>query len=743
MQTSLPQHEIVLLGVGHTNAHVLRMWRMNPIPGARLTCVSNFPIATYSGMLPGTLAGLYAPRQMEIDLVRLTSAAGARLIEAEVVGIDHEKNCLRLRDRPELPFDVLSIGIGSVPKLDIPQSPAAPVMAIKPMQTFLQRLDSHLAAWSQQHPGAPLQIVVAGGGPAGCEIACALPKRIQQTLKNHTLGIRVVDAHQTICRGMTQKAQHKLAEIFAARGIETTLGSAITRFDDEHVALADGQTLPADLVLLATSAAAPPLLGQLELPLDDRGFLLTDATLATKGNQAVFAVGDSGSIEGAALPKAGVYAVREGPVLWNNIQHHLRGEPLERYEPQSSFLKLLSTGDGRALLEYKGFVFHNAWCFALKDRIDTRFMAMYQDYAPMTMDAAHTQSPTPNTTMPSHRIRCAGCGGKLGGSILSKVLSRLNVPTNDTVVLGLEAPDDAAIVRIANGNTVAATIDFFTPPLDDYYLSGRIAAINAASDLFAIGAQPTAALAACIVPPGPARRQEQLLYELLCGAVEEFRAMNVALVGGHTTEGPEASIGFTLLGQPGPNEGRTKRGLRLGDRLVLTKPLGVGSLLVARMQAQCRAEWIQPLMRHLLTSNESAAAAALAGDISAMTDITGFGLAGHLLEMLDGSGCSAELRLGAIPLLPGADETLEHGIESTLAPDNRLAETRIDVAKHDAEMPQYAALFDPQTCGGLLIGVAEEHHQPLLAALRQVGVAAATIGKTMACDENGVRIRLC
>jgi NADH dehydrogenase FAD-containing subunit len=162
MPHTLP-HDVVLLGIGHTNAHVLRMWRMQPIPNARLTCISNHPVATYSGMLPGVLAGQYPPEAMEIDLVRLCAAAGARLILGNVIGLDRERHELQFDDRPPLPFDVLSIGIGSVPTRAGLAAADDTLLPIKPMQTFLERpekwpgygrdynvLHLHYRWWSQR-----------------------------------------------------------------------------------------------------------------------------------------------------------------------------------------------------------------------------------------------------------------------------------------------------------------------------------------------------------------------------------------------------------------------------------------------------------------------------------------------------------------------------------------------------------------------------------------------------------------
>ena len=729
MQATLPRHEIVLLGIGHTNAHVLRMWRMDPIPDARLTCVSNFSVATYSGMLPGALAGQYPRQRMEIDLVRLCAANGARLIVDEVTGIDLNQHSLQFAERPALPFDALSIGIGSIQDYGGVVLEGDLLLAIKPMQTFLDRLTQRLEQLHTSLADRALRVVIVGAGAGGVEITFCLPGHVRQILGEQVeLSLTVVQAGQEILLGAGQGMVRAARRELERRGVQLHRGRRVVKVSTTGVALDDGSEVPADIVLWATRATAPPLLSELGLPTDDRGFLLTNDTLRTTTDHPVFAVGDSGTIAGQSTPKAGVYAVRQGKILWRNLRRQLENRPLTRFVPQRGFLKLLNLGDGRAILEHRGLTATGRWCWWLKDAIDGRFMDKYQDYKPMTMDEASAPAaPAP--------MRCAGCGGKVAGSVLSRVLDRLDVPPSEHVLLGLDAPDDAAIVQTPGGRPVTVTVDFFAAPLDDPYLVGRIAALNAASDVFALGANPLAALAMATIPLGRPRAQEQLLYELLAGSLAEFRRMGTTLVGGHTIEGPQLALGFTVLADQGTAAPLIKGNLQLGDRLVLTKPLGTGTLLAAHMQAECQAPWMDLLLRSMVLSNQPASTLVEQCEIRGLTDVTGFGLAGHLLEMLRPSGRAAELRLDDLPLLDGFVELTQAGIESTLAPANREAETAIGVNEALRSSPQYAALFDPQTSGGLLLGVPERHVDACLDQLRQQSdVPAAVIGSVVEAE---------
>ncbi|WP_164100899.1 selenide, water dikinase SelD [Candidatus Laterigemmans baculatus] len=765
MIQTLPNRELVLLGGGHTHLHLLRMWKMRPLPGVRLTCISNRWQAAYSGMVPGTLAGQYPVEQMQVDLVRRCQAVGARLLLAECVGLDLRNQQLHFADRPPLPYDRLSIGIGSRPAA---VSGLEHALSIKPMQTFLPRLRARVqAALEKRRPvdagrspeaGRPLRAVVAGGGAGGVEIAFCLPAFIAQHFPAATLELTLVDRGAQLLSGASPSAVRRAERVLEERGHRRLMHCEVRQLTSESVVVEHpqegSQHLAADVVIWAVGAVGPELFASFELPKDDAGFLLVDESLRSLGSSSIFVVGDSGTCPSRPTPKAGVYAVRQGPVLWENLQRSLHGEPLRKWKPQRNFLSLLNTGDGRAVLDYRGWSAEGRWCWWLKDRIDRRFMAKHQDYSLDAMAAVRGAEQRAEREAP---MRCAGCGGKLASTTLRRVLARLDNPSSPRIKLGLEQAEDVAEIDWTGGASVVATTDFFAAFLDDPFVVGRVAALNALSDLFAKGTVPTAALAHAIVPPGPAAQQEQLLFEWLAGSLAEFRPLGVPIVGGHSIEGEQGVFGFTLLGERLGRRGERptergakstgspmplKAGLAAGDHLVLSKPLGSGVLLAAHRQAKCRGPDLQSLLASMLASNQAAAAVAIEAGLAAVTDVTGFGLLGHLLEMLDSSRDSApspltaELDLTALPLLPGAEAALRAGIESTLAEANRAAAAGMLPDEVPAEWAgRYRAMFDPQTSGGLLMGVAEAQLSSVLGGLRQAGLSPAVIGRVEASGE--------
>jgi selenide,water dikinase len=515
--------------------------------------------------------------------------------------------------------------------------------------------------------------------------------------------------------------------VLAERGIAFRVNARVTGGSAGGLVLAGGETVAADGVLWATEAAPPPLVGASGLAVDAGGFLRVRDTLQSVSDPSVFGTGDCIAFEpNPALPKNGVYAVREGAVLFDNVAAFLREQPLRPFRPQRFCMYLLNTADGKAVLNYGPLTWKSRWARRLKDRIDRRWVRMFTQFAPMAVGGnGEHEAPT---------MRCGGCGSKISSDVLSAVLKRLDLPDDPRVLLGCRAGEDAAVHRVRpelfgpkpDKLVEVQTVDYFKAFVDDPYLFGRIAALNAVSDLYAMNARPFTALAIATLPYARGPIQEAQLYELLSGAVASLRDRGVVLTGGHTTEGNELALGFAVTGFA--EEGRLfqKSKLRPGDALILTKPLGSGALLAAWMRGECRAAWFERLTAAMLTHNGRAGEIFAAAGVEACTDVTGFGLAGHLLEMLDASRVSARLAAADVPLYDGFAEVVAGGIVSTLHRDNAKVACRVVAAAPPAW------LFDPQTSGGLLGAVRPERAEQTVRLLREGGCpAAAVIGEVV------------
>jgi selenide,water dikinase len=332
-------------------------------------------------------------------------------------------------------------------------------------------------------------------------------------------------------------------------------------------------------------------------------------------------------------------------------------------------------------------------------------------------------------------MRCGGCGAKVGAGVLSRALGALNPVARDDVLIGLSAPDDAAVVRVPAGKAMVHSVDFFRAFVDDPYLFGKVAANHALGDIFAMGGAPQSATAVVTVPPGLEAKVEDTLFQMMSGAVEVLNAAGCALVGGHTGEGRELALGFAINGLIDEDlAGLTRKGgMRPGDVLLLTKPIGTGTLFAALPLLKVRGRWIDAALASMCISNGTGARILRTFGATACTDLTGFGLLGHLVEMTRPSGVDAELVLSALPVLDGAEETAAAGILSSLQPANvRLRRALRNQAAFVAH-PRYGLLFDPQTAGGLLASVPGAQAQACIDALRAAGYPhTAAIGRVLA-----------
>jgi selenide,water dikinase len=646
-------------------------------------------------------------------------------------------------------YDLLSINTGSRPRtIDVPGA-LEHAYPVKPIDRWLR--DWQALQERVLHSDADFRVVVVGGGAGGVELALSTQYRLRARLLEvggekgrlhyelFTDGPDILPTHNA---GVRRRFERVLGE----RGIAVHPNSRVTAVGANGVHLEDGGFRPADAVLWVTYAAAPEWPRRSGLAVDAEGFIAVDANLRSLSHPEIFAAGDVASLPDPR-PKSGVFAVRQGPVLTANLRRALAGRPLKPYRPQRNFLGLISTGDAYAVASRGNWSWEGRLLWTWKDWIDRRFMRRFSELPEMASESGPEFGRIADAEaireLSALAMRCGGCGAKVGSTVLSRVINRLPVRQRDDVLIGLDSPDDAAVFEVPAGKVMVQSVDYFRAFVDDPYTFGRIAANHALGDIFAMGAEAQSALAIATVPYGRERVVEQTLADVMSGALDTLQPTGAALAGGHSSEGAELAFGLTVNGLIAKDALLRKGGMQPGDVLILTKPIGTGTLFAADMRGKAKGRWVDAAIASMLVSNQAAAACVHRHGATACTDVTGFGLLGHLVEMTRASDVDVQLELAAVPLLDGAEETVAAGILSSLQPQNvrlRRAVRDPEALSHHAHFP---LLFDPQTAGGLLAAIPGDAASACLAELRRSGCPhAAIIGRVASRSDDAAPIQV-
>ena len=739
--------DIVLIGGGHSHVGVLKRFAMNPVPGVRLTLICRDTHTPYSGMLPGYVAGHYSYDDVHIDLSRLAEYAGARFYRDEAVGIDRERKRVICRNRPDVPYDLLSVNIGSSPRVNEVRGAAEHAVPVKPITGFNNRWLSLLSR-IETHEG-PMTIGVVGAGAGGVELTLAMQFRLRNELQKRGLDpdqlhFHLFDTAPHVLPTHSSRVRSVFEETLRNRGIKVHPGAKVSEVGEGLLRTEAGATIDVDEVLWVTRAGGPEWLKDTGLALDDGGFIRVRDTLQAENDDAIFAAGDIANVVNHPREKAGVFAVRQGIPLADNLKRMAVGKSPKPFHPQKKWLALISTGDRFAVASRGTFSVAGRWVWRWKDWIDRRFMAKFNDLPPMEEAAALPDTAAAQSAEEASQaisavaMRCGGCGAKVGSTVLSRALGELRPIDRDDILIGLHAPDDAAVLQVPPGKSVVHTVDFFRAFIDDPYVFGQVAANHSLGDVFAMGAEAQSATAVATVPYGIESKVEDVVYQMMSGAVKVLNDAGCALVGGHTGEGRELALGFAINGLIDPDEVMSKGGLRAGDVLILTKPVGTGTLFAAHARLAAKGRWIDSALASMIQSNQAAAQCLHRHGAKACTDVTGFGLLGHLVEMTRPSGVDAELDLSAIPILPGAEETAAAGILSSLQPANVRLRRGIRDQERWVKHPRYPLIFDPQTAGGLLASVPADLADACVRELKSLGYPhTAIIGRVLPQDETG------
>ena len=372
-------HRLVMVGGGHAHVQVIRALAQRPEPGMEITLVTDRLLTPYSGMLPGHVAGLYSHAEMHIDLCRLAEVCGVRLIRSAAVAIDRVGRTLTTQDGDSVPYDTLSLNVGITPDLSGIAGAEQHGIPVKPIGSFIARLDAFLAEAARAD--GPRRIVLVGGGAAGVELALALKARLKaRDPQDRPFWIAIAASNELVAT-LNDGVRRRVRAALARHDVTVLDGFRVVEINAQGLRAQDKRFVAADAVLVSTAARAPSWLAMTGLPTDRQGFVQTTRLLTCIDDEAVFAVGDCATVAEAPTPKAGVFAVRQGAALTENLRRRARGEPLAAHRPDRNYLTILMTGDGSAIAGRGGwFAVEGRWVWRWKDWIDRRFMKRFSEF---------------------------------------------------------------------------------------------------------------------------------------------------------------------------------------------------------------------------------------------------------------------------------------------------------------------------------------------------------------------------
>lgn len=749
---------IVLIGGGHSHSIFLKKFGMDPISDLNITLISKESLTPYSGMIPGFISGDYTEEECHIDLRHLCNFSGSKFIKDFVFNIDIENKYVVCKSTPPIYYDYLSIDIGITP--DIQNIAISKNIApIKPITEFTQKLKSFSESI---HKFINPKICIIGGGAGGIEIALSLRNKFNKAKED--VEITIIHKGEKIVESYSKSVRNKILRTLESKNIQVILNEKVSNIKEKPenlnvsiIQCESGNSYESNFIVFTTQASPPKWISNVKLKKDKNGFILVNTFLQSISNPEIFATGDIANIENYNLEKSGVYAVRQGSFLFSNLLALTHNQKLKHYIPQKYFLSLLSTGDNRAIAK-RNFLSMgpSKFLWKIKDYIDKNFMNSFKNL-PYNMNKNSGMFEKKDST-----LRCMGCGSKIGENVLHNALTRVklysekkevkedkfidrisrilqdNITSHNSskIIVGLNDGDDSAVLSLPLGKYTVNTIDFFKPILKDNFISGKITANHCLNDIYSLGALPDSAMALITIPRMNERETEEEIFQHMAGLISVLDMENCKLIGGHTNEGLETIIGLSCTGLVDSGLELRKDTIKKGDILILTKPLGTGLIFACDMRNKAKSKWIDSAIFYMLQSNRRAMEIMKENRVRAITDISGFGLIGHLAKALQKTNLSAILNLNNIPLIEGVNNIQKDFplIKSSLFDENWSSfyhNILLDKIKVNLNLD---ILFDPQTSGGLLGFIPSENADICITNLKKNGYIASIIGEITKAD---------
>lgn len=712
-------NDLVLIGGGHSHLSVLMKLSKKPLNGNRITLITNEIDTPYSGMIPGYIEGIYSWRDSHIDLYRLCLKLNVRFIHAEVERVSAYEKEIYFKDRPKIKFDVLSINTGIQSNNREIKGAAKYCLPVKPISKLTNNFLNKITNFKS--------IAFIGGGAGSVELALAIKKRFLNI--NQDIKITIITGKRGLLSTFPQKTKLTSLKTLEKFKIDIIEYKRVLEVKPKQIILSDKSILKIDKAILSTNSMTPKWLAKSDILLTKDNYILVNKSFQTN-YKYVFASGDVIDFNNQNLKKAGVFAVRSGKPLAINIRKFILGKKLVEYKFNKNYLALIGTSKRSAIATKYNLTFNSRFFFYLKKYIDQNFIKKFSDFRirkKFTLDALKTDvlnifvKHKEKITDENDIMQCKGCAAKVPLNALKQALPKDIVSTSEDAV---SVPGQPELYQ---------TVDMISSIITDPFLLGKIAANHSISDMVSVNSKITSAMMILQLPLSKTEINSRDLEQVLLGANEIFKTIDCPLIGGHTMIGKDKDpiIGFSILGQKQKKIKivKNRRKIKTKDLLILTEKIGSG-LIFAGINNYLIDSYFQiDVIKQMIKGNLNFGKISNQLNILSMTDITGFGLANHLLNLIkrDNSKTGLTIYPNKIPLFEGVNECLNKDIKSSLFKSNYDIAQKDIIYKRDKSKLDNI-LYDPQTVGGIAFIIPQEEKYKHFKVLKENNIKFTEIG---------------
>ena len=648
---------LILVGGGHAHLHILQQVAKQPFPHLQIYFISNSFYKTYEEMLPGYIAGHFSFAESHIDLVALANGSGIKFIHNSLKKIDSFEKVIVLDNGVKIYYDLLSLNLGSRMKLPKQIFPAMAI-SVKPHVQFLKNLDQLISEIIQKPK--IYQLAIVGAEMNALEIALAIQHRILEELYKivkalESFQITIFTNKNKIISQFNSRTRNIFTTLLKKKGITVYPNQTVTSVGKNSLICSNKDVFTADKVLFCTQSTSYQWLQDSNLKLDEDGFICVNDYFQSVSSADIFAVGDIMSMKNQKIYKTASSSMKQGKILYKNIRNYLEGKPLKKYTPQKFYPSLVSAGDKYAVLVGKYFSIKGCLIWNLKKILDKQILRKYSN-PPIIENKKTTQKVSffkKDETIVDYSLKKTAASGEFSSELLKQSLEKLSEYSSNKYSTFANKKFSPINSYIIGQKKYLQSIHFLNECLPDSYLFGKLVANHCVSSIYAEGAKPTHAFSIVYLKKAAASIVKDDFEKMLLGANDFFSQDQVKILGGHSLqEKEENGIGFSVTGNIVRNHKPT---IENGQSLVLTKPLGTESLLLALQQNKIKGSWYENLLQHFLLSNKTVAEILNKSRYSFCSYVAGQGFLNSILNSLPPE-YNLEIDSRNLPFLDGFEE---------------------------------------------------------------------------------------